>query len=176
MKAIAFTGLARSGKDTAADYLAEKYGFKKIVLSEQAIPELEEEGKPLTKMNRSLMAERLRKEFGKEVLSKRALEKARKQGMQKAVFTGVHQIAEIGFFRENIEEFSLIAVKAEPKKRFDRRTELDAQDKKAFFERDRHDRTRFELDKVIEMADYTIENNSTINELHRSIDELMQKI
>lgn len=176
MQAIAFTGLARSGKDTAADYLVKKYGFKKLVLSEQTITELENEGKPLTKINRSLMAESLRKRFGEKILAKRALEKAKERNLQKAVFTGVHQTAEVEFFKKNIEDFNLVAVKANPKKRFGRRTELDAQSEESFFERDRHDTKKFELGKVIDRADHTIENNSTINDLHRSIDELMQKI
>ncbi len=176
MFAIAFTRLARSGKDTAADYLVKKYGFEKIVLSEQTIPELEKEGKPLTKMNRSLMAERLRKENGKEILARRALEKARENGLQKAVFTGVHQIAEVEFFKKNIERFALVTVKAEEEKRFGRRTKLDAETREKFFARDKHDTTKFELGRVIDLADYTIENNSTIDEFQKAIDELMQKI
>ncbi len=176
MKAIAFTGLARSGKDTAADYLAQKYGFEKLVLSEQSVPELKKEGKPLTKMNRSLMAEKLREKHGKEILAKRGLEKAKEKGLEKAVFTGVHQIAEVEFFKKNIERFALVAVKAEEEKRFGRRTKLDAKTREKFFERDKHDTTKFELGRVIDLADYTIENNSTIDEFQKAIDELMQKI
>jgi len=176
MQAIAFTGLSRSGKDTAADYLVKKYGFKKLVLSEIMAKELQKQGKQDTKMNRSLQVEEMRKRLGSSVLAEKVVAEAKEKGWEKAVFTGVHQISEVEYFRENIEDFKLVAVKASNDKRFGRRTSLDARGREEFFERDRHDVEKFELGKVIEIADYTIENNSTINELQKSIDELMQKI
>lgn len=176
MQAIAFTGLARSGKDTAADYLVKKYGFHKLVLSDVLAEELRKKGRPVTKMNRSLIAEELREKSGKDVLAKEVVARAEEKKWKKAVFTGVHQIAEVEFFRKNIGEFHLFAIRAENEKRFGRKTKLDAQSREKFFERDRHDTTEFELSKVIATADYTIGNNSTINELYKAIDELMQKI
>jgi len=176
MQAIAFTGLARSGKDSAADYLVKKYGFKKLVLSDVIAAELRRQEKQDTKMNRSLTVEEMRKRFGKDVLAREVVAEAKRSKWQKAVFTGVHQIAEVEFFRKEIEDFKLVAVKAGPDKRFGRKTELDAQSREGFFARDRHDTTEFELGKVIEMADHTIENNSTIDEFYKAIDELMHKL
>ena len=73
MKAISFTGLARSGKDTAADYIVEKYGFHKLVMSDKLAEELQKQGKEDTKMNRSLKAKELRERFGDDVLARRVV-------------------------------------------------------------------------------------------------------
>ena len=176
MIAIAFTGLARSGKDTAADYLVEKHGFKKLVLSEVLAEELKAGGKEDTKMNRSLLGEELRKQHGNDVLAKKVFEKAKESKWKRVVFSGIYSVAEVDFLRKHCETFLLVAVKADSKKRFGRRTGLDAQSENGFFARDKHNTAKFDLGEVIAAADHTIENNSTINALHKAIDELFQKI
>ncbi len=176
MKAIAFTGWARSGKDTAADHLVEKHCFEKIVMSELLLDEMKKAGMPDTKMNRSRMGKLLRERFGKDVVAKKALEKASKEGLEKAVFVGPRSVSEIAFFKKKIPGFKLVAIDAGQGKRFERRSKQDAQTKTDFLKRDSHDSTEFELGQVIAMADHTIENNSTINDFKRTIDGLMQKI
>ncbi len=176
MKAISFTGLARSGKDTAADYIVEKHGFEKLVMSDELALELEKEGREDTKMNRSHKGKELREKFGQDVVAKRVYEKALEKGFEKVVFVGPRSVSEIEFFRKNIPGFKLVAVSAGQGKRFGRRSEMDGQTEEKFFKRDEHDSTKFELGQVISMADSTIENNSTINDFEKSIDELMQKI
>jgi len=174
MKAIAFTGLARSGKDAAADYLAERYGFEKLVMSDELALELAKQGKKDTKMNRSRMGKELRQRFGDDIVAQRVLEKALKNKREKAVFVGPRSVSEIGFFRRKIPGFRLVAIKASPEKRFERKSAADGQTREKFFERDWHDSTAFELGKVIEMADCIIENNGTVKELQKKIDVLMR--
>lgn len=176
MQAISFTGFARSGKDTAADYVVEKYGFEKLVMSDEVAEELAKQGKEDTKINRSLMGKKLREKFGQDIVAKRVFEKAVGKGFEKVVFVGPRGVSEIGFFKANIPGFFLVAVKAGEGKRFERKSEKDGQTREKFFERDLHDSTIFELGKVIAMADYTIENNSTIDEFQKAIDELIQNI
>ncbi len=176
MKVIAFTGLARCGKDTAADYVVKKYGFRKIVMSNELAEELAKQGKKDTKMNRSLVGNELRKKLGDDIVAQRVFEKAKKNGWGNVIFVGPRSISEIEFFKKKISGFKLIAIKAEEGKRFGRRSKKDGQTKETFFERDEHDSTKFELGKVIAMAKDTIENNSTIDEFQKAIDELMQNI
>ncbi len=176
MKAISFTGLARCGKDTAADYVVKKYGFHKLVMSDELAEEIVKQGKEDTKMNRALMGRKLRGKFGDDIVAKMVFEKAKKNEWKKVVFVGPRSVSEIEFFKANIPVFFLVAIKAGEGKRFDRRSSRDGQTKETFFERDEHDSTKFELGKVIAMAGYTIENNSTIDEFQRAIDGLMQNI
>ena len=103
-------------------------------------------------------------------------EKAKKNGWKKVIFVGPRSVSEIEFFRKNITDFKLVAIKAGERKRFGRRSTKDEQTKERFFARDEHDSTKFELGKVIAMTTDTIENNSTIDEFQRAIDDLMQNI
>ncbi len=176
MKAISFTGLARCGKDTAADYVVKKYGFHKLVMSDEFAKELAKQGKEDTKMNRALMGTELRKKLGDDIVAKMVFEKSKKNRWKKVVFVGPRSVSEIEFFIKNAPGFKLVAIKAGEGKRFDRKSLKDGQTKKTFFERDEHDSTEFELGKVIAMANHTIENNSTIDELQKAIDGLMQNI
>jgi len=127
-------------------------------------------------MNRSRMGKELREKLGQDIVARKVFEIALEKGLEKVVFVGPRSVSEIDFFREKIPGFKLVAVRAGQEKRFVRRSSKDGQTREKFLERDRHDKESFELGKVIEMADFTIENNSTIDDFHRSIDELMQKI
>lgn len=176
MIAISFTGLARSGKDTAADYLTEKHGFKKLVMSDELAEELEKEGRSDTKINRSHKGKELREKLGQDIVAKRVYEKANERALEKVIFVGPRSVSEIEFFRKNIPGFKLISVKSDREKRFGRRSNMDGQTEEKFFERDTHDSTNFELEKVISMADTTIDNNSTIDDFYKTINALMQKI
>ncbi len=176
MQAIAFTGLPRCGKDTAADYLVGKHGFKKLVLSDEIGEILREKGLEDTKMNRSKMGRELRKRFGDSIVAEKAFERASKNGFDKVVFVGPRSPGEIKFFREKIESFLLVCIKAGREKRFERRAATDGKTLEKFLEREKWEKEKFEIEKVIAMADFTIENNSTIDGLHKAIDGLMQKI
>ena len=176
MHAIAFTGFARSGKDTAADYVAEKYGFEKIVMSDWLTEKLARQGREDTKINHALIGKELRDEFGSDIVAKKVFEKAQKNGFEKILVVGPRSVSEIEFFKKNIPNFVLIAIESAKGKRFGRRSNKDEQTKESFFKRDKYDSEKFELGKVIGLADHIIENNSTIDEFQKAIDGLMQNI
>jgi len=145
-------------------------------MSDELAEELAKQGREDTKMNLALMGKELREKFDDDIVAKMVFEKARKNGWKKVIFVGPRSFSEIEFFRKNITDFKLVAIKAGERKRFGRRSGKDGQTKETFFERDEHDSTKFELGKVIAMAGYTIENNSTIDEFQKTINELMQNI
>ena len=176
MKAIAFIGLPRSGKDTAADYLVKKYGFGKVVLSDENGFELRKQGLKDDKMGRSRMGKELREKFGLDVIARRSLERAKKSGFERVVFVGPRNIEEVDFFKKGIPGFKLVKIESEKSKRFERKSKIDGQTREKFFEREAWEKEKFGLGKVLGAADYTIENNLTIDEFQKAIDELMQKI
>jgi len=122
------------------------------------------------------MGKELRKKFGGDIVARRVFEKAKKAGLERVVFVGPRSVAEIEFFRKMIPGFTLVAIKAAQAKRFGRRSAEQGETVERFRERDIHDSTEFEVDKVIELADCTIANNSTIDDFKKAIDGLMQKI
>ncbi len=176
MQAIALIGLPRCGKDTAADYLVKKYGFSKVVMSDENGFELRKQGLEDDKMARSRMGKELREKFGSDVIAKRCLERAEKSGFERVVFVGARNIEEVDFFKNGISGFKVVKIESEKGKRFDRKSKMEGQSREKFFERETWEREKFGLGKVLNAADYTIENNSTIAELEKAIDELMQKL
>ncbi len=176
MQAIAFTGLPRSGKDTAADYLVKKHGFSKVVMSDENGFELKKHGLKDNKMGRSRMGKELREKFGLDVIARRSFERAKKSGFERVVFVGVRGVEEVNFFKKEIPEFKLIKIESVKGKRFERKSKIDGQSKEQFFEREVWEEEKFGLGKVLNEANYTIENNSTIAEFQKAIDELMQNI
>ncbi|MBI5872255.1 AAA family ATPase [archaeon] len=171
---MGLTGMVRSGKDSFADYLASEYGFAKLNMSDVLKEELVKEGKEPTKENMSILGDRWRKEFGMDIVMRRTLENAKKQ--EKVVICGIRSLEEIDFIRRNAVDFVLIAVVADAKTRFARRSESDEQDFGGFIARDNRDIKNKGLDKAIACADYTIENNfSSLEDFYKAINALLAK-
>lgn len=175
MIVIAVTGLARSGKDSLAEYLVKKYGFKRFdFFADIVVPLMQEKGIQPTKANAALTGNQMREKHGKGVFGKTMAKKIR--GCEKVVITGVRSMEEIPPIKENSSKFLLIGVKAQEEKRFLRRSEKDPAKKTAFFERDETDVKNKGLGKVLSHADTIIENNSTLNDFYKAIDEVMRNL
>jgi len=189
MQAIALVGLPRCGKDTAADYLVKKYGFSKVVMSDENGFELRKQGLKDDKRGRCRMGKELREKFGMDVVASRSFERAKKEGFEKVVFVGARNIEEVDLFKKGISGFKVVKIESGKGERLGRISSFSVKDKKGnvatvkeaetdekYFEREAWEREKYGLGKVLDAADYTIENNSTIAEFEKAIDELMQKL
>jgi dephospho-CoA kinase len=174
MLIIIVTGLARSGKDTVADYLARKHGFEKVTYSDFLAKEIKKKGLSVSKKKMAELGDKLRKEKGMHYLSELVWKKI--QGKKKAVLVGPRSKEEIEYIKQREKNVFLVNVSASLEKRFNRRSPLDPQEKKGFLERDRIDIERKGLGKVIKMKDFEIENNAGLNELFKETDKVLQKI
>ncbi|VVC00337.1 AAA domain protein [uncultured archaeon] len=171
MQAIMVCGLARSGKDTAADYIAGKYGYTKYTFSDVLREMLEEKGAEPTKQNMLGLGNKLRSEKGMDAVAKLLDRKIRDTG--KVLLVGPRSMEEIEYFRHRFPEMALIKVSAKAEKRFGRRTKADADNRKKFFERDSADAAEKGLGKVIDAAEMEIKNDSTVKALCKKIDLFM---
>jgi len=181
---IGLTGHAGCGKGTAAAYLKQKHGFGWIVFSDI----IKEEAAKRGLLNgKSLEAEKLalsrfgsdwRKETGwNDVAARKAIERIRKGRMEKVVVDGFRSVEEVELFRKTFKGFVLIKIETPADARWKRRVEQDPASKRSDFEaRDKADLEIKGLDKVLQMADMTIDNSGTKEELHRRLDEIMKKI
>ncbi len=172
MDTIILTGLARSGKDTAADYLSERHGFKKFVFSDVLEEELKKKGQMVTKMNMSRMGDELRNMWGMAKVAELLHEKV--VGNEKVVLVGARSLEEAEFFRKKSEKFMIVNIDAEADARFHRRSEADANEKNKFFQRDEADLENKGLGKLIEKADFTVENNSDLEGLYKKLDGVVE--
>ncbi len=165
---LALTGLARSGKDTAAKYIAEKYGFTWLDMSRDVLKaELDERKIQATKENLSIVGDSLRKIYGNDIVAQKIIEIIRKKGIEKAIVSGVRSPEEAKYLEKSADDFYLFRITANIERRIER-------GENNLISRDEQDITNKGLSKVLEMADVTIENNGTLNDFYRKIDKEME--
>lgn len=171
---IGLTGPARSGKDTVADYLVNRYGFKHFDFYRDVfLEELKARGFEPTKRNASELGDKLRQERGMGVMAELLFPK---MGTGNIVITGIRSPAEVEFFRTKGKDFYLILMQAPPEKRYDRRDSTEQGTFREFLTRDERDFKNKGMEQVFRMADQTIENGGTIGELHEKVEGVMAHI
>jgi len=174
MLLLIIVGFARSGKDTVADYLQEKHGFKKFVFSDFIVEEVKKRGLPVSKENLSKIGDEMRAKNGMDVVAKRLWEKAKE--FEKVVACGARSVEEVEFLKAHADKVFVVKVVASPEKRFERKSPDEPANEKEFFARDVRDSKRKGLQGVLELTDCTIENNSTLNDLKKAIDDIIAKL
>jgi dephospho-CoA kinase len=171
---IGLTGLAGCGKDTVARYLQERHGYKMLVFSDILVEEAKSRGMEPTKMNLSILGDDLRKGMGNAALAKKLLDKIDPENSY--VISGFRSPEEVYSIQNEVIDFCLIFIDADKSTRFKRRRPEDPQAENEFFERDERDIENKGTGKVIEMADFTIVNNGSVDELYKKTEELLAKI
>ncbi len=172
---IGLTGYHRSGKDTVAKYLKKEYGFEVLTFSDILKQRLKEKGEEATKMNMSLEGEELRKEKGNAAIAKELMKIVEEKGLKEIVLNGFISPEEVDYIRNRVMNFYLVEVQAAPRTRFERRSSEEPDNEEEFFRRDERDK-RKGFEKVMQMDDYIVRNNSTIKDLHLEIDYIMADI
>jgi len=180
---VGLTGKLGSGKGTIAEYLAGK-GFWVTSLSDRIREEIKSRGEEVTREKLLQVADELRQYFGPEVLAKRTWEKLVAAGVSKAVIDSIRGEAEVDFLKGK-EGFVLLGVVADPKVRFERvkarQRESDPQTLEEFLAVEEKDiksgqgKVGRDIEKCLEKADFIIENNGTIEQLQKKIEEILLK-
>ncbi len=114
---IGLTGACCSGKDTIAEYISKKHGYKHYSLSDILREIMKEKGIELTRENLAAFGTELREENGNEILAKKALEKIDLSG--KFCITSIRHTGEAKKLRER-KDFVLVNVTAPQNMRFER--------------------------------------------------------
>lgn len=187
MIVIGVAGFAGSGKTTVANYLKEKYRFKVYTFSDVVEQEARKMG--LLKNNASMEEKKrilsevgglIRKKYGKkEIFAEFLVEEIKKENPKYVCVDGFRSEEEVETFRKSFPKFLLIFLHADPEKRYERRK---AQDKdmdlsfEEFLKRDERDKKIIGMDKMEEMADIIIDNNGSLEELYRKVDEIVSRL
>lgn len=180
---VGITGTDGGGKGTVVDYLVEQKGFVHYSARALWVEEIERRGLPVTRANMRLMANDLRKQFGRDYLIAECICQAREKNDTNIVIESLRAIAEAD--RLHAEGGILLAVDADQHLRYERiqerASESDAVTFEEFVEHEAlemndHDPNGMQKAKVMAMADHTIMNNGTLEELHTQIEEVLKKI
>lgn len=178
---LGLTGRNASGKGEAAEYLKSK-GFHFYSLSDVIREQVRKEGLEITRENLLQTGRRLRSSHGTAYL---ALEILKRLDPDKHyVVDSFRHPDEVRAFRSRAN-FRLVAVKAEPEIRFqrikDRARESDPTSYEEFLELDEREASG----KVAEgqdllgaeaLADYALENNQSLGELHDQVGILLKRL
>lgn len=180
---IGFTGTNGAGKTTLAKYLVKK-GFIYHSLSDILREKLKEQGIKENIDNLLALGNKLRKENGAGMLAKMTLEKIQKNNEEKATVDSIRHPEEVRELRKAKKFFSLTAIEAPIKLRYKRVSSRKRTGDSISFEKfKKQEESQLEgknegaqLLKCIDMADFKIVNNGSLEKLYKSIEEILKKI
>ncbi|MFN3692479.1 MAG: AAA family ATPase [Candidatus Paceibacteria bacterium] len=179
---IGIAGTDGSGKGTVVDHLVKNYGFAHYSSRAIILEHINAFGLPDTRAQMRLSANELRAKHGNDFLVTQALKRMQRDGVHNAIIESIRATAEANTLKSH--GGILLAVDANQELRYERvqarRSETDRVSFEQFvaheeLEKNDPDPHGMQKGKVIEMADYTIMNDGTIEELHQAVDAFMQK-
>ncbi len=180
MRVIAFVGLPLSGKTTASK-VAEEMGIPVVCMGDVVREEAKKRNLPLTDEVLGKIASELREKEGMDAIAKRCIPLVREKGKDVGVVVvdGIRGIAEVEAFKKAFDDFILIAVEAPLELRFQRALKRkrsdDVKSIEELKERDKRELS-WNLAKALEIADFTIENTSGLDEFREKVRDLLEQL
>ncbi len=180
---IGITGTIGAGKGTVVEYLVKNKGFKHFSARDLISEEVEKKGLEKNRDNMVIVANDLRQKYGSGYVADELYRRALVSG-DNCIIESIRTVGEIESLK-NKGNFILLAVDAEPKVRYERilerKTTTDNVSYEKFLEDENKemesdDLSKQNLKKCIEMADFVIDNNGTLDELNLKIEEILKII
>jgi len=177
---IGLTGTFASGKDTVAEFLIED-GFEHHSLSDELRGVSKERGIEPSRENLQKLGNAVRDEFDDDYLARRAMKKAKGNQL---VISSIRQPGEVEYLK-TLPDFYMVAVDAPVEERFKRMQKrarpgdpqtLEEMKEKEAREMGSKENNAQQVQKCLEMADYTIINDGTYEDLKRKTDDVIRKI
>ena len=175
-KVLTICGLPGSGKTTAIEAIQDLgtvVSMGDVVRNEAKKRNVEPTGDNIGKI-----AKEIRRNEGSAIIARKCVDLIKNLNEEVIIVDGVRSLSEINIFR-NFWKFPIIGIVVQEEDRFKRLFERnridDPKNLDELKERDRRE-IQFGLEEVLKNADYTIKNNSTIEELKKNTKELVLKV
>ena len=180
---IGITGTLGAGKGTVVDYLVKNKNFKHFSARNLLIEEIEKRGMENNRDSMVAVANDLREKFGSGYIAEELFNRAL-SSKDNAVIESLRTVGEIETLRKK-GNFTLLAVDADPKIRYERVSTRGTSTDNISFERFLADEQREmvsidpnkqNLSECIKKADFVIDNNGSLEELNGKIEKILQVI
>lgn len=177
---LGITGTDGAGKGTLVDYLIDQKEFTHYSARAIWLVELAKRGIEPTRANMRLVANEIREAHGNDFLITHYLKKIEEEKPERAVIESIRTTAEA----ETLKAHGgiLIAVDADQKIRYERvQKRRSSSDQVTFEQFAAHEELEandpnphgMQKRKVMQMADYTIENNTSVGAFQAKIDDVL---
>lgn len=174
-KYIGLTGTNASGKGEIADFF-QKHGFSYFSLSDLLRKEIRKRGWEENRDNLIKTGNDLREKYGADILARRIMQEVG----QKAVIDSIRNIKEAEFLKTQ-ENFVLLAVDAPVELRYQRSKKRGRNESASslaeFIQKEAQELSGSEIQqqliKCMEMADFLIINDGTLENLHRKLEKFL---
>ncbi|MBI1972292.1 MAG: AAA family ATPase [Candidatus Aenigmarchaeota archaeon] len=174
MKIICLVGMPGAGKGEVNKVL-ESEDIPVVVMSSVVRDEVKNRGLELNIKNLDNVAVDLREKFGKDVVARRIAKKVKEIKSGLVCVDGIRNIEEIGILK-TVGDVVIVSVSAPKKTRFGRLTKRgesrDPKNEEEFKWRERK-QVDFGMAEVIEMADYEIVNDASLERLKNKVKEML---
>ncbi len=180
-KVIGVGGEIGSGKDEVLKYLKARYGIPYISTGDLVRHIAEAENVEATRENLAKISARCFEEEGKGCFIRRAATEIIKRGWKIAGISGVRSPEDVKILRDTFGKgFILIRVDiSDLQTRFQRvrlrHEERDPLTFEQFLKQDRNEEKTFNISHAGRLADYALNNDGSLEDLHRAIDELVAR-
>lgn len=181
-KIIAVVGMAGSGKGTITDHL-EKLGYPKVYFGGMVYEEVERRGLTVVEHEREVR-EDMRKQEGPAVLAKRAAQRADEyfdQGKNTVIFDGLYSWTEYKYLKERYgEALTILAVFTPRAVRYERTVARKeghrSYTREQIEKRDYEEIENIEKGGPIAIADFTLVNTGTPEDLTDGADAILEQL
>lgn len=179
---IGVTGTNGAGKGTVVEYLVNQKNFKHFWVREFLVEEIEKRGLPVNRSSMREVANDLRKTHSPQYVVETLYNRAKESGVD-ALIESIRALGEAQFLKEN--GVKIIAVDADEHIRYERvvarGSETDKVDFDTWVMEERREWANAEpwdmdVPGVMKLANFTLTNNGTLDDLHAQIDEVVAKL
>lgn len=175
---LGFTGLPACGKGTAAKYYSKKYGSPTFRFSTSMRDLLDRLYLPQSRENMSAISRITRETFGQDLYAKVMAGDVGKADHDIVIVEGIRRMEDVQELKK-LANFKLVAIEADMKVRYERlkiRGENSDDNTKTWeeFKADHQLETELTIPSVMEKADIRIDNNGSLEDLHKQLDELVK--
>lgn len=181
---IGLVGPIASGKGTVIKFLLNN-NYTSYSLSDRIREEIISRGQKVTRETLNIVSNDLRKTFGNDILAKKTADLIKKSQTNNVVIDSIRNPDEVKFLKQKFG-MKLIAVTADQKKRyklFIKRVEnsqaMTFEEFKLLDDKELSGTSGQHSQRVkdcIKMADFTIDNNGTIEDLKTKVEKILSKI